>query len=144
VIIFWNPLNSSEKHPNLIQEATMNWTNVLSESELPEGARRVVTADGRELLLIHREGKIHAVSNHCTHMRAKMEKGEVTDENTIVCPRHRSAFDLGSGAVEAWVPWPPVVGRALSAISQENALPVFPTKVEDGSIWVAVEETKAA
>jgi nitrite reductase/ring-hydroxylating ferredoxin subunit len=42
------------------------------------------------------------------------------------------------------VPWPPVVGRALSAISQENALPVFPTKVEDGSIWVAVEETEAA
>ena len=118
----------------------MNWSNVLSESELPEGARRVVTVAGREILLINREGDIYAVGNRCTHMQAKMEKGEVTDENTIVCPRHRSAFDLKSGAVEEWVAWPPVVGRALGAISQENALPVFPTKVEDGSIWVGVEE----
>jgi len=121
----------------------MDWINVLPESDLPEGARRVVTVAGREILLINREGETHAVSNRCTHMQAKMEKGEVTDENTVVCPRHRSAFDLESGAVEAWVPWPPVVGRALSAISQENALPVFPTKVEDGSIWVGVEEREA-
>lgn len=76
-------------------------------------------------------------------MRAKMEKGEVTDEGGIVCPRHHSVFDLETGAVEEWVTWPPIVGRALGAISQENALPVFPTKVEDGNIWVGVEETGA-
>jgi len=42
--------------------------------------------------------------------------------------------------VQEWVPWPPVVGRALGAISQESALPVYSTKAEGGSIWVGMED----
>ncbi|MGD8996619.1 MAG: nitrite reductase (NAD(P)H) small subunit, partial [Anaerolineae bacterium] len=59
----------------------------------------------------------------------------------IVCPRHHSVFDLETGAVQEWAPWPPVVGRALGAIYQENTLPVYPTKVENGRIWVGIEES---
>jgi nitrite reductase/ring-hydroxylating ferredoxin subunit len=93
------------------------------------------------VLLINREGEIHAVGNRCPHMQAKLINGEVTEEGVIVCPRHHSVFDLETGAVQEWVPWPPVVGRALAAISQENALAVFPTKIENGSIWVRIEES---
>lgn len=117
----------------------MNWNNVLSEADLPDGARRVLTIADQQVLLINHQGHIHAVGNRCPHMGAKMEKGDVTEDGAIVCPRHRSVFDLEDGTVREWVPWPPVVGRALGAVSQENALPVYPTKVEDGSIWVAEE-----
>jgi nitrite reductase/ring-hydroxylating ferredoxin subunit len=119
----------------------MNWTEVLSKDDLPPGSRRVSSVAGREVLLINREGEIHAVGNRCPHMQAKLINGEVTEEGVIVCPRHHSVFDLETGAVQEWVPWPPVVGRALAAISQENALPVFPTKIENGSIWVRIEES---
>ena len=51
-----------------------------------------------------------------------------------------SVFDLETGAVQEWVPWPPVAGRALAAIARENGLPVYPTKVENGSIWVGIED----
>jgi nitrite reductase/ring-hydroxylating ferredoxin subunit len=118
----------------------MHWTSVLSEADLPDGARRVVTVAGREILLINQAGKIQAVGNRCPHMKAKMQKGELTADGAIVCPRHHSVFDLESGTVREWVPWPPVVGRALGAIAQENALPVYATKVEDGSIWLGMEE----
>jgi len=117
----------------------MNWTQVLPEADLPDGARRVVTVGEREVLLINHTGEIHAISNRCTHMNARMEKGEVTGDGTIICPRHHTVFRLETGAVEAWVPWPPVVGRALGALSQENALPTYSTKVEAGSIWVGSE-----
>lgn len=117
----------------------MNWTNVLPEADLPDGARRVVTVAGKEVLLINRAGKIHAISNRCTHMNARMEKGEVTGDGSIACPRHHSVFRLETGAVEDWVPWPPVVGRALGALSEENALPTYSTKVEADSIWVGSE-----
>ena len=120
----------------------MNWKNVLPEADLPNGARRVVTIAEREVLLINRAGEIHAIGNRCPHMNARMEKGEVTGDGSIVCPRHHSVFDLETGAVEEWVPWPPVVGRALGALSQENALPTYPTKVEDGSIWVGIEASE--
>jgi nitrite reductase/ring-hydroxylating ferredoxin subunit len=118
----------------------MTWIRVLAKGDLPPGTRREMTISGRQILLINQDGKVHAVGNRCTHLQAKMENGEVTDDGTIVCPRHHSVFDLESGAVQEWVPWPPVVGRALGAISQENALPVYRTKVEHESIWVDIEE----
>jgi nitrite reductase/ring-hydroxylating ferredoxin subunit len=71
-----------------------------------------------------------------------MENGEATEDGRIVCPRHHSAFDLETGAVQEWVPWPPVVGRALGAISQEKALPIYSTKIDNEDIWVGIEEAE--
>jgi nitrite reductase/ring-hydroxylating ferredoxin subunit len=120
----------------------MNWTDVLSEADLPQGARRLVTVAGKEILLVNHQDRIHAVGARCPHQQAKMEKGELTEDGAIVCPRHHSVFALDTGQVQEWVTWPPVVGRALGAISQQNALPVYPTKVEEGSIWVGLEEAQ--
>jgi nitrite reductase/ring-hydroxylating ferredoxin subunit len=117
----------------------MNWIKVLSQDALPEGARQVVQVGEREVLLVNLKGQVYAVANRCPHMGAALAKGEVTDEGAIVCPRHRSAFDLRTGDVKEWSPWPPAVGRVLGAISREKALPVFPTRVEEGSIWIVVE-----
>jgi nitrite reductase/ring-hydroxylating ferredoxin subunit len=75
-------------------------------------------------------------------MRAKLINGELTEDGFIVCPRHQSAFDLETGAVQAWVPWPPIVGRALAAFAEEDSLPVYPTKVENGRIWVSFEASE--
>ncbi|MGD2177467.1 MAG: Rieske (2Fe-2S) protein [Anaerolineae bacterium] len=120
----------------------MQWIEVLTNDDLPPGTRRVSSVAGREVLLINREGEIHAVGSRCPHLQGKLENGEVRENGTIVCPRHHSVFDLETGAVQEWVPWPPVVGRALAAIARENALPVYPTKVEDGSIWVGIEDSE--
>jgi len=120
----------------------MNWIEVLSKEDLPPGTRKVSNVAGKGVLLINREGEIHAVGNRCPHMQANLEDGEVTDDGFIVCPRHHSVFDLQTGAVKEWVPWPPVVGRALGAISQEKPLPVCPTKIESDSIWVGIEASE--
>jgi nitrite reductase/ring-hydroxylating ferredoxin subunit len=117
----------------------MNWWKALPQDELPEGERRVVKIGGQDILLLHHAGQIHAVANACPHMRLSLREGEVTEDGAIVCPWHHSAFDLRTGDVEEWSPWPPGVGRLLGAISREKRLPVFPTKVEEGSIWVALE-----
>jgi nitrite reductase/ring-hydroxylating ferredoxin subunit len=118
----------------------MNWIEVLAQDELPEGARQVVKTAARDILLINHRGQIHAVDNRCPHMGASLARGEVTDEGTIICPRHHSSFDMHTGDVKDWAPWPPGVGRVLGTISRERALRVFPTKVEEGSIWVGLEE----
>jgi nitrite reductase/ring-hydroxylating ferredoxin subunit len=118
----------------------MNWIKVLSEDDLPEGARSVVEAGGRDILILRDKGQIFAVANTCPHMGAALDGGKVTADGTIVCPRHRSVFDLRSGEVKEWAPWPPAVGLVLGAVSRKKALPVFPTKVEEGSIWVGLQE----
>lgn len=115
----------------------MEWVDTIAQSELPQGSRQVVQLHEHSILLIHEEGRIYAVASACPHMRLPLKGGKVSD-GTIVCPWHHSAFDLETGDVQEWSPWPPAVGKLLGRISREKALPVLPTKVEDGRIWVGM------
>lgn len=117
----------------------MNWIKVLSEAELPEGARQVVKVEEHSILLIHESGAIYAMVSACPHMRLPLKGAKITDGETITCPFHHSAFDLKTGDVKAWSLWPPVVGKMLGAVSREKALHVFTTRVEEGHIWIGLD-----
>jgi nitrite reductase/ring-hydroxylating ferredoxin subunit len=114
----------------------MSWTSVLAVDALPTGEKQVVKAGGRSVLLVNHQGNIYAVDNLCPHLKLPMNKAKISGDCTLTCPWHRSKFDMKTGAVEEWTPWPPVVGQVLGAISSEKPLPVFPTKIEGGQIWV--------
>jgi nitrite reductase/ring-hydroxylating ferredoxin subunit len=116
----------------------MGWTKVLEVEALSPGARQVVKVGDRAILLLNHEGQYHAVDNACPHLKLSLKKGKITPDGAIVCPWHRSAFDLCTGNAKEWTPWPPGVGKVLGVISKEKALPVFPTRVEEGSIWVDI------
>jgi nitrite reductase/ring-hydroxylating ferredoxin subunit len=118
----------------------MDWIDALSQDELPDGQRRVVHLAGHPILLLHHKGQIYALNNVCPHMGAALENGEVTEDAAIVCPRHRSVFDLRTGEVKVWTPWPPGVGRLLGSVAKEKALRVYPIRVEQGSIRVGIDE----
>lgn len=121
----------------------MAWTNVLAVSALPTGTRQVVKINNQAILLLHHNDQIYAVANACPHMKLPLAKGTITEDNAIVCPWHRSAFDLCSGAATTWTPWPPGVGKVMAMLSQEKALPVFPVRTEDGHIWVDLDSAPA-
>jgi nitrite reductase/ring-hydroxylating ferredoxin subunit len=114
----------------------MAWIKALEAEALPEGERREVELHDHKILLIHHEGEIYAIRNACPHMGSGFQKGEINEDEQIICPWHHSRFDLETGEVKEWVPWPPVVGKVLGALAGQKPLPVFPTKVEDGNIWI--------
>lgn len=118
----------------------MAWTKVLAADTLTLGAREVVKVGNRKVLLLNHENRLYAVDNICPHLKLPLKAGQITDNGAIVCPAHRSAFDLQTGEVQDWCPWPPVVGKLFSAISPAKTLPVFPLKVEDGNILIDVPE----
>lgn len=118
----------------------MGWVKVLAESELNQGERQVVKVAKDKILLVNQGGTICAVKNACPHLRAPLNKGKITEDGAIVCPLHRSAFDLTTGKPQSWIPWPPGVGKLLGAISSEKPLKVYPTRVEEGDIWIEVAE----
>jgi nitrite reductase/ring-hydroxylating ferredoxin subunit len=121
----------------------MNWVKALSQKELSEeGAMRMVRVGGKDILFVFHDGEIYAVDNACPHLRLPLQLGWVTEDHALHCPWHRSAFDLRSGDVKEWSPWPPGLGRVLGKLSREKTLPVFPTRVEDGNIWVGLEEPR--
>ncbi|MGF1603438.1 MAG: Rieske (2Fe-2S) protein [Thermosynechococcaceae cyanobacterium] len=116
----------------------MSWEKALPQEALAdEGARQVVKIGQRKVLLLNHQGEVYAMENSCPHIKAPMAKGKVVEGN-IVCPFHRSVFDLKTGAVQDWCPFPPVVGNLFGKIKSETALAVFPTRIEDGSVWVEV------
>jgi hypothetical protein len=41
--------------------------------------------------------------------------------------------------VEEWITWPPLVSNAMSLVSSEKNLKVFPTRLEDGNILIDIE-----
>jgi nitrite reductase/ring-hydroxylating ferredoxin subunit len=116
----------------------MNWVKVLAENELPQDARKVVKVEQRAILLLHHNNQIYAVENSCPHLKLPLQKGKITDDGAIVCPFHRSVFDLSTGNPKEWSPFPPGVGKLMGMISKEKALSVFSTRVEEGSIWVEI------
>ena len=117
----------------------MNWVKTIPAANLTPGDREVVQVAGQAVLLVNFNGDLHAVDNACPHLRLPLNRGKITDDCAIVCPWHRSAFDLQSGDVKTWSPWPPGVGKLLGTVSREKALPVYQTKVEDGTIFVGIE-----
>ncbi len=117
----------------------MVMTKVFPVDEVPEETRKVVEVGKYKLLVIHTGGNFFAVENRCPHLNLPLKNGKLTDDHAIVCPFHHSAFDLHSGDVKAWSPWPPVVGKALGSIAREKALPVFKTSIKEGWLWIADE-----
>jgi nitrite reductase/ring-hydroxylating ferredoxin subunit len=98
-----------------------------------------VKVEQRAILLLHHDNQIYAVENSCPHLRLPMRKGKLTEDGAIICPFHRSAFDLRTGNIKEWSPFPPGIGKVLGMVSKEKALGVFPTRVDEGSIWVGME-----
>ena len=99
----------------------MKWNKVLATEELAEGDKRTLQLAGETILLVHHKGEIFAVNNTCRHMGGSLVDGKITEEGTVVCPRHHSVFDLRTGEVIEWAPWPPVVGAVLGRCSANAA-----------------------
>ncbi|BAT51547.1 Rieske (2Fe-2S) region [Nostoc sp. NIES-3756] len=116
----------------------MNWIKVIAQDELPENGRKVVKVEQRNILLLNHNNQVFAIENSCPHLKLPLQKGKITDDGAIVCPFHRSAFDLATGNPTTWIPFPPGIGKVMGMISKEKGLSVFPTRIEEGSIWVEV------
>ncbi|BAY60619.1 MULTISPECIES: Rieske (2Fe-2S) protein [Calothrix] len=116
----------------------MNWIQVIAENELPPNERKVVKVENRSILLVHHNNKIYALENSCPHMKLPLKKGKITEEGAIVCPFHRSAFDLNTGNPTEWITFPPGINKLMGLVSQEKAIAVFPTRVENGNILIGV------
>jgi len=75
-----------------------DWTAVGAESDLEDHRPKRVDANGFAVMLLRREGRIHATGATCPHAGGPLDQGEISGD-TVTCPWHGSSFDLDSGAV---------------------------------------------
>lgn len=74
------------------------WTAVAKDADLPEGALRRVRADGVDIALHRRDGRLYAIADRCSHRGGPLHLGRVVD-GTVRCPWHHSIFRLQDGQV---------------------------------------------
>jgi nitrite reductase/ring-hydroxylating ferredoxin subunit/uncharacterized membrane protein len=99
---------------------------VLDEKELQQdGMRRVEVDEAGILLSRSSSGEVCAISSVCGHFGGPLEQGD-REGDTVVCPWHRSRFDLRSGEV--------IDGPAVFPQSR------YETRVRDGKIEVKAAE----
>ncbi len=122
----------------------MDWVRALGVSELPPGTQRRVEVRGRTLRLVSQRDRIFAMNDTCPHMKLSLEGGKITSDCFIICPHHRTAFDLETGEPRDWTPWPPGIGRIMGLISGEKPLQTYATRISDGDILVCLDDTAAS
>src|SRR5688500_3708382 len=69
---------------------------VAAVGDVADGSMREVDAGETKVLLVHLDGRFHALSPKCTHYSAPLEKGSLSD-GRIICPWHHACFDASSG-----------------------------------------------
>ncbi|MCL5272903.1 MAG: Rieske (2Fe-2S) protein [Gammaproteobacteria bacterium] len=97
-------------------------------AQLQQESRHVTVIDGHKILFIWYNDKVHAIQSQCPHLKLPLVKGKITEECAIVCPFHKSEFDLNTG--EAF--------NLLGKLSKEKNLTVYPTQVQNGQIMVEI------
>ncbi len=95
-------------------------------ADLPEGTMKMVQVDGTNILLVHLDGRLHAMQGICSHEYFELDKGFITGDS-LTCALHLSRFDLETG--EALDP------------PAEVPLALYPATVsDDGSIMLELPE----
>ncbi len=95
-------------------------------SDLPPGARRIVTWEDLEIGVFNCGGEILAIEDRCSHDDGPLAEGPLDEAAcTIECPRHGARFDLRSG-----------VPQTLPAY---EAVETFGVLVEDDVIKLEVD-----
>jgi nitrite reductase/ring-hydroxylating ferredoxin subunit len=99
------------------------FTRVANVSDIPLGRGIVVEVNGNGIAVFNVKGEFYAIHNTCTHRGGPLGEGTLSGK-VVTCPWHGAQFDVTTGAVVS----PP-------APTDEAC---YPTKVEDGGVWVQV------
>ncbi|MEM9695013.1 MAG: NifU family protein [Myxococcota bacterium] len=98
------------------------WVRVCDVEAVEEESVAAFETEQASVLVARVGGKLKAYPNACTHLGMPLDGGDVV-EGVITCPFHGFAYKLSSG-------------ECLTA--PDVALPPYPTKVEDGGLFIQV------
>ena len=100
------------------------WLRVTSCDSVPLREGRAVTLAGREIALFNLGDRFLATDNRCPHEGGPLCDGIVAGD-AVVCPLHAWKVRLDSGTVER-------------PASKDACVTTYPTRVEDGIVWLGL------
>jgi nitrite reductase/ring-hydroxylating ferredoxin subunit len=100
----------------------MPFERALALADLPEGGHSKVFVGGQPILVSRLDGQVFAIHDTCLHRGGSLASGPL-EGGVVTCPLHFWGFDARTG-VCVQVP--------------SLALKAFPTKVDDGEVYIEV------
>ena len=116
------------------------WTTVCSKKELQPNTLKAAFGAGLDILIATNQGgSVFAAANVCPHIGTPLDQGTV-ENGAIVCPLHRSAFDLRTGKlVGPWCPAPPLIGPLTGKLKSPRELQTFQCRQTAGKVQVLLD-----
>ena len=105
--------------------ATQDWVRVCGVSEVTPDQPKAVVAGQTPIAVVQHDGEFYAIHDVCSHANVALSEGEVVDCE-IECWLHGSTFALSTGKP--------------SCLPAVEPVPVYPVKIEDGAVYVAVNQ----
>ena len=109
------------------------WYPIELTRNLREGESHVMTPLGEEILLMRKDGKVHAIENRCCHRGARLsEKPLCLSKDTITCWVHTFTYSLEDGTIRTILNMPDskVIGRP--------GIKIYPVQEVKGLIFVFI------
>lgn len=69
---------------------------VANTKEIQEGRSKLVTTNGKEIVLFKVNNQFFAMDNTCLHVGGSLAEGEI-ENNQVTCPLHGWQYDIKSG-----------------------------------------------
>mmetsp|Transcript_65645 Transcript_65645/g.130023 ORF Transcript_65645/g.130023 Transcript_65645/m.130023 type:complete len:184 (-) Transcript_65645:347-898(-) len=116
------------------------WTTICDSKDLQPSSLKAGFGAGQDILIAtDKGGKVFAAANVCPHIGTPLDQGTV-ENGAIVCPLHRSAFDLKSGQlVGPWCPAPPLIGPLTGKLKSPRSLATFQCRTQGGKVQVLLD-----
>jgi nitrite reductase (NADH) small subunit len=99
-----------------------NFVKVGEVGDVPPGTGKCIEVGGKQVALFNVGGTFHAIDNTCLHRGGPLGEGEL-DGAIVTCPWHGWQYDVTTG---------------INTMDDNEKLDRFDTKVEGGSVFVAV------
>lgn len=105
---------------------TKTWVRIALCHDIPLREGRAVKIGTREIAIFNLGDRFRAVDNRCPHKGGPLADGIVSGA-AVVCPLHAWKISLETG-------------EGLSSASASSCVETFPTRVEDGVIFLELSD----
>ena len=109
----------------------MKWISITDTANVPEREGRVLQFGGRPVALFNLGDRFVALENRCPHGGGPLADG-IVGGSSVTCPLHNWRICLDTGSV------------TKPCDSASAPVETFPVKVENGIIFLGIEEAAVA
>jgi 3-phenylpropionate/trans-cinnamate dioxygenase ferredoxin subunit len=115
--------------------------DVGAAEDLADGAMKMVTVEGRDLLLARVGGSYYAADERCPHMGGRLSHG-ILEGTVVTCPRHGSRFDLSDGRVVRWTEWSGITLGLAKILKSPKPIKTYRVQSQGDRLLVDLEQTR--